>query len=64
MATPLAGRSTTDGIFIVCQLQDKYLAKKKYLWIAFVDLEKAFDRVPREVGWWVLRYLGVDEWCQ
>ena len=30
--------------------------------MAFVDLEKAFDRVPREVVWWVLRYLGVDEW--
>ena len=30
--------------------------------MAFVDLEKAFDRVPREVVWWALRYLGVDEW--
>ena len=27
-----------------------------------MDLEKAFDRVPREVVWWALRYLGVDEW--
>jgi len=27
-----------------------------------VDLEKAFDRVPREVVWWALRDLGVDEW--
>ena len=30
--------------------------------MAFIDLEKAFDRVPREVVWWALRYLGVDEW--
>ena len=29
--------------------------------MAFVDLEKAFDRVPREVVWWALRELGVDE---
>ena len=58
----MAGRSTTDAIFIVCQLQEKYLAKNKELWMAFVDLEKAFDRVPRKVIWWTLRYLGVDEW--
>lgn len=30
--------------------------------MAFVDLEKAFDRVPREVVWWALRRLGVEEW--
>jgi Reverse transcriptase (RNA-dependent DNA polymerase) len=29
--------------------------------MAFVYLEKAFDRVPREVRWWALRELGVDE---
>ena len=30
--------------------------------MAFIDLEKAFDRVPRKVIWWALRKLGVDEW--
>ena len=30
--------------------------------MAFVDLEKAFDRVPRKVIWWALRNLGVEEW--
>ena len=32
------------------------------MWMAFVDLENEFDRVPQEVVWWALRYLGVDEW--
>ena len=30
--------------------------------MAFVDLEKAFDRVPRKVIWWALRKLDVEEW--
>jgi len=56
------GRGTTDAIFIVRQVQEKYLAKKRELWMAFVDLEKAFDRVPRDVVWWALRLMGVEEW--
>ena len=38
------------------------MEKKKDLFYAFVDLEKAFDRVPREVVRWALRQLGVDKW--
>ena len=30
--------------------------------MAFVDLEKAFDRVPWKVIWQALRKLGVEEW--
>ncbi len=30
--------------------------------VAFVDLEKAFDRVPRDILWWAMRSLGVEEW--
>jgi hypothetical protein len=55
------GRGTTDAIFIVRQLQEKFLEKKRGLWMAFIDLEKAFDRVPREVLWWALRKLNVTE---
>ena len=40
---------TTNTIFILRQLQEKCLAKKKDLFFAFIDLEKAFDSVPRDV---------------
>ena len=30
--------------------------------MAFVDMEKDFDRVPQNVIWWALRKLGVEEW--
>ena len=56
------GMGTTDAIFIVRQIQEKFLANKRDLWMAFIDLEKVFDRVPRAVLWWALRVMGVDEW--
>ena len=58
----MPGKGTTDAIFVVRQLQEKYRAKKKELFYVFVDLEKAFDRVPREVVEWALRKLRVEEW--
>ena len=58
----MPGRGTTDAIFIVRQMQEKYNAKGKTLYFSFVDLEKAFDRVPRKVLWWALKKLNVPEW--
>ena len=55
-------KGTTDAIFTVRQMQEKYGCKGKKLYFAFVDLEKAFDRVPTEVTRWALRKAGVDEW--
>ena len=43
------------------QMQENFRVKGKKLYFGFVDLEKAFDRVPREVISWAMRKLGVEE---
>ena len=44
---------------MVKQLGDKFLAKGKDLFLAFLDLEKAYDRVDRDALWQVLILYGV-----
>jgi len=58
----MKGKGTTSTIFIVVQMQEKFRAEEKKLYLGFVDLEKAFDGVPREVIRWAMRKLGVEEW--
>ena len=57
------GRGTTDAIFIIRQLQEQYIAANKPLYFAFVDLEKAFDQVPRKVLWWALEFWSGEVGC-
>ena len=55
------GRSTTDMVFSVRQLQEKCREKRVPLHIAFIDLTKAFDSVSREGLYIVLRKLGCPQ---
>ena len=49
------GGGTTGSIFIVRQLQGKYIAANKLRYFAVVDPRKAFDHVSRKVLWWALK---------
>ena len=55
-------KGTTDAIFSVRMMQEKYGCKTKKLYFDLVDFEKAFDIVPRGVTRCALRKAGVDEW--
>ena len=50
----MEGKGTTDAIFMARQMQENFGVKGKKLHYGFVDLEKAFDRVPREVISWAM----------
>ena len=54
-------RGTIDAVFILRRIQDEYHAKAKNSYVCCVDLDKAFDRVPRKVLEWALWMKGIPE---
>ncbi|XP_047477371.1 uncharacterized protein LOC125030995 [Penaeus chinensis] len=57
----MPGWSTTDAIFAQRQLMEKYGEGQKELHSVFIDLEKAYGRVPRTEVWNCLRLKEVQE---
>ena len=57
----MPGRSTIDAIFILKQTIEQYREGQKDICVTFIDLEKAYDRVPREEIWRTMRERLVPE---
>ena len=52
------GRGITDGMFSLRQLVEKRLGRQGHMALAFVDLDKAFDTVPRKMAMATPRWMG------
>jgi len=52
--------STIDHIFLLNSLIDLYLQKRKRLYCAFIDYEKAFDKIDRTLLWTKLIDNGIN----
>jgi hypothetical protein len=54
------GRGCVDQVFALRNVSEKNLEKQKDLYLGFMDLEKAYDKVDREGLWEVLIIYGVS----
>ena len=57
----MPGKGTTDAVFALRQMMEKHREKQRGLHIVFIDLEKAYDRVPRQEVWRCMRTKGTPE---
>jgi hypothetical protein len=48
-------RLIMEAIFMIRQLMERCIEQKKDMHMIFIDIEKAYDKVTRNVMWWTLQ---------
>jgi Reverse transcriptase (RNA-dependent DNA polymerase) len=51
----MPGRSTMEIIFLIRQPMERHRKQKNDLHMIFIDLEKTYDKIPRNIIWWTLK---------
>ena len=57
----MPGKKTTDAMFALKMLKEKYKENQRQLHCIFVDREKAYGSIPREELWYCMRKSGMAE---
>ena len=57
----MPGKGIIDAMFSLRMLMENYREDQRELHCLFVDLKKAYDRVPREELWCCMRKSGMAE---
>ena len=55
------GRGCIDQVFVMRELAERFESKGKEMYVAYMDLEKAYDRIDRNAMWRVREMFGIDD---
>ena len=55
-----SGRGCVDQVFVMKQMSEKFVDKNKSLYVAYMNFERAYDRVDTDTMWHVLGMYGIN----